>query len=50
MVDQEAVVLSSEVLMYDSYWMTSCFFVLDGILAMVEARQEEWLVNSMKGM
>jgi hypothetical protein len=29
--------------------MTSYSFVLDGVLVMVEARQEEWLVNSLKG-
>ncbi len=46
-MDREAMMLSWEVLMYDNYWTTSCSFVLDGILAMVEARQEEWLVNSM---
>ncbi len=49
-MDQEAVMLSWEVLMYDNYWMTDCSFELDGILVMVEAQQEEWLVNSMKGM
>jgi hypothetical protein len=37
MVDQKAMVLSWKVLMYDSYWMASCSFVLDGILVMVEA-------------
>jgi hypothetical protein len=50
MVDQEVVVLSWEVLMYDNYWMVSCFFMLDGILVMVEAPHEEWLMNSIKGM
>jgi len=28
--------------------MASYSFVLDGVLAMVEAWQEEWLMNSMK--
>lgn len=30
------MVLSWEVLVYDSYWMVGCSFVLDGILVMVK--------------
>jgi hypothetical protein len=40
MVDQETMVLSWEVLMYDGRWVLGCSFVLNGLLAMVEAWRE----------
>jgi len=37
MVDQEMMVLSWEVLMYDGHWTVGFSFVFNGVLAMVEA-------------